>query len=123
MRRKKLLLLLLAGIMLGSYSIAQLLPTPVNTEVTYIHLDNWGEPQDDFTPPDVEIPRTGEATPTSILSVLTPHEVAMLAPKPVTDMVSEDPAPSAIINEIILGLLGAGIVALGAYLTYQHFMR
>lgn len=147
MRRKKLLLLALVGIALGCYGIAQVLPTSTShNEVTYIHIDDWGMPETHQTPSEVAIPKTGETTPAA-LAVLAPQDVVALAPRPTVEVddfstIIDGNAPSessqyasettstvrrstfsTVVGNIALGILGLGVLVLGGYLTYQHFMR
>lgn len=144
MRRKKLLLAMLLALSLSSYGILTLLNNlNLQPEPTYISIENWG------TPEEVEVPRTGE----DIVSVLAPNIVAeMIWPDNLEDTSIEDGSAQTqnlvqnasqetlrvetetttkghnltfgeICSEIVLLLLGLGVVFLLGYLTYQHFYR
>lgn len=142
MRRKKLLLAMCLVFFLSSYGISALLGRlNLKPKPTYISIAKWG------TPEDVEVPHTGE----DIVSVLSPRTVAEMAwpgnPANSTaeDNYSQNLVQSAhletlhvesetttkshdltfgeICGEVILLLLGVGVVILLGYLTYQHFRR
>lgn len=142
MRRKKLLLLVLMSVTASSYVIMNL--TAINigkSETTYIHIDDWGD-QNDSELSDIAIPKTGETSPSNGLAVLPPQEVVALAPNISIEangssatidqdhtLITESPqAPqlittSSLPHTIVLYLLGASVLVLGAYLVYQHFLR
>lgn len=119
MRRKKLLLLVLMSVTASSYVVMNL--TAINTgksETTYIHIDDWGD-QNDSELSDIAIPKTGETSSSNGLAVLSPQEIVALAPN--VSVEADD--SSATIDQVVLYLLGVGVLVLGIYLVYQHFLR
>ena len=142
MRRKKLLLLVLMSVTASSYVVMNL--TAINigkSETTYIHIDDWGA-QNDSELSDIAIPKTGETSSSNGLAVLSPQEIVALAPnvsvevddssatidQDHTVLIENSQAPqlaatNSIPHTIVLYLLGVGVLVLGIYLVYQHFLR
>lgn len=142
MRRKKLLLLVLMSVTASSYIVMNLTTISIGkSETTYIHIDDWGN-QNNGEPSDIAIPKTGETSPSNSLAVLPPQEVVALAPiipieandssatidQDYTVLIENSQAPQLaatnnIPHTIVLYLLGVGVLVLGIYLVYQHFLR
>lgn len=144
MRRKKLLLLVLAIFAGSSFISFRLLNRQIRKpESTYISISDWGEDA-------VNLPKTGSSD-NSKLPVLSPAEVAGLALPPISDSASDEkpannpytivPQPENIVSDssrsvqptdrkensplynIFLTISGLVVLTLGSYLTYWHFMR
>lgn len=136
MRRKKLLLLVVIFVVSGSAIMQILKRIAIDSpkeDTAYIRIEEWGMPD------EVEIPRTGETD--AEMSVPTPNEVASLSVRSVNakqlnatiqDELSFKPEVVRgsynltfwdILNNAVWFLLGVGVLVLGCYLTYQHFMR
>lgn len=154
MRRKKLLLAVLAIFFLSSYVVSTFLQN-INSkpEISYITIQKWGKPEE-----EIEVPHTGE----DLISVLDPQTVTEINSPLSLDnhentestegdrMTEQDISNQILIQDskqetlyiesqatnreyilsfgevcadVMLILLGLGVVILLAYLTHQHFRR
>lgn len=141
MRRKKILLLVLMVFAAGGILSYKLLQQQTTKPESYISISDWGQDA-------IEVPKTGEDV-NSYLAVISPEKLAELefpenteledragdegdykVEKPENIVKNNSTASStspvkkhSVFYTILLTLTSVAILALGGYLTYQHFMR
>jgi len=149
MRRKRLLIAIIAIFFCSSVLSYRVMHDndstrePSSTAPSYITIDNWGQPES-----EIEIPHTGNLNEIPTLSIISPRRVVeLVAPGADNDGLAVDNVDEKVLRpehvvtistsvsptsteiktdlfcDILLLIMSLTTLALGGYLTYQHFMR